>query len=98
MKTINTTIQSASKYIVEMKNFKASSLTGRNLKEGVYAVFSYREPIACYIEGQGWYITKKRFSVTTSRHTNILLKTLAGSAHMMTEEVRDLVLKQDSLT
>ena len=79
-----------------MENFKASSLTGRNLKDGVYAVFSYREPIGCFIEGQGWHITKDSFSVTTSRHTNIL-KIIAFKCHVMTKEIRRLVIEQDSL-
>ncbi len=96
MRTINTTIKGAEKCIVNMENFKASSLTGRNLKEGVYAVFSYREPIACFIKGQGWYLTEKRFSVTTSRHTHIV-KIIVRKAHVLTEEIRTLVIQQDTL-
>lgn len=31
-------------------------------------LFSYETPVACRIEGQGYFRTSKRWSVTTSKH------------------------------
>lgn len=30
--------------------------------------FSYQTPVACHIEGQGYFRTTKKWSVTTSKH------------------------------
>ncbi len=51
--------------------FKAGSLSAREDNKGRYIVFSYNEPIALFFD-KSWYITLGKFSVTTSRHTNIV--------------------------
>lgn len=32
--------------------------------------FSYKTPVACFIEGQGYFKTTEKHSVTTSKHVN----------------------------
>ena len=36
--------------------------------------FSYREPVACHIDGQGFFKTSKSWSKTTTAHVNKWLK------------------------
>lgn len=36
--------------------------------------FSYREPVACFIEGQGYFKTSKKWSGTTTKHINKWIK------------------------
>jgi hypothetical protein len=33
-------------------------------------LFSYKTPVACHIEGKGYFKTDMKWSVTTSRHIN----------------------------
>jgi len=40
-------------------------------------LFSYETPVAVFIEGEGYYRTSKKWSVTTSRHIN---KWLGGAS------------------
>jgi len=39
-------------------------------------LFSYETPVACHIDGDGFYRTKKFFSATTTRHINQWLREL----------------------
>lgn len=39
-----------------------------------YAVYSYGTPIAWHTEAQGWYIVEQKFSMTTSKHQNLVRK------------------------
>lgn len=57
------------KAIVNREDFRTSgSLSGRNLADGRYAVYSYAEPIFFYTPEAGWTATLRKFSVTTSKH------------------------------
>lgn len=46
----------------------ASNMTQVETEDGVSVLFSYATPVACCIPGEGWYVTTKRWSATTSRH------------------------------
>jgi hypothetical protein len=35
---------------------------------GNVILFSYKTPVAAFVEGQGWIKTSKKWSVTTSKH------------------------------
>ena len=37
---------------------------------GKMILVSYQTPVACQIEGEGFYRTSKKWSVTTSKHIN----------------------------
>lgn len=48
-----------------------ANMTELQLNNGDLILFSYRTPVAAYIESEGkWYKTEKKWSVTTSRHIN----------------------------
>lgn len=47
------------KFASNMREFRAKNYT---------ILFSYNTPVAAFILGQGWYITEKKWSQTTSRH------------------------------
>ena len=32
--------------------------------------FSYETPVACYIDGQGYFKTREKWSTTTTKHVN----------------------------
>jgi hypothetical protein len=38
----------------------------------VYVVYSYGTPIAWHTEAGGWYIVGQKFSMTTSKHQNLV--------------------------
>lgn len=40
------------------------------LNNGNRVLISYSTPVACYILGQGYFKTDKKWSVTTSKHIN----------------------------
>ena len=44
---------------------------------GVYVVFSYATPIG-WFDGETWYVSPTKYSVTTSRHQGILRQGVAG--------------------
>lgn len=54
---------------------------GSNMTEvdfgAVRVLVSYETPVACYVDGEGYYKTEKKFSSTTSKHIN---KWLDGAA------------------
>ena len=54
--------------------------------DGMTILFSYSTPVAVHICGQGFFKTKEKFSVTTSRHINAWLR--AESATM--DKVREI--------
>ena len=39
-------------------------------------LFSYEAPVACHIQGQGYFRTSKKWSVTTSKHIGKWLSTM----------------------
>jgi hypothetical protein len=43
-----------------------------------YAVYSYGTPIAWHTLG-GWYVVEQKFSVTTSKHQNLVRRAVAES-------------------
>lgn len=49
----------------------------------VTVFFSYQTPVACHVEGVGYFKTSKKWSVTTSRHINQWLR--ANDASYTTE-------------
>jgi len=55
----------------ESKEMKLKTIA-RNMTEieadGVRVLFSYQTPVACHIEGVGYFKTDKGWSPTTSRH------------------------------
>lgn len=48
---------------------------------------SYETPVACHIQGEGYYRTEEKFSVTTSRHINKWLA--SNGAHEVTEKPQE---------
>lgn len=65
------TTRNAYNFIAELKEFKtAGSLRAEFNSNGRYVVWSYNEPIGIWCKENGWVITEKTFSVTTSRHTS----------------------------
>ena len=44
-----------------------------------YVVYSYGTPIAWHTDGQGWYVVSQKFSVTTSKHQNLVRRAIAES-------------------
>jgi hypothetical protein len=47
-------------------------------EEWVYVVFSYGTPIA-WRTNEAWYVVEQKFSVTTSKHQNLVRRAIAGS-------------------
>ena len=48
-------------------------------KESIdYVVMSYRTPIAWH-SGQGWYVVAQKFSVTTSKHQNLVRRAISSN-------------------
>lgn len=43
-----------------------------------YVVYSYSTPIAWHTLG-GWYVVSQKFSVTTSRHQNLIKRVISDS-------------------
>ena len=48
-------------------------------EEWVYVVFSYGTPIAWRIDGGEWYVVSQKFTVTTSKHQNLVRRAIADS-------------------
>ena len=46
---------------------------------GAYFVYSYGTPIAWFTPFQGWYVVSQKFSVTTSKHQNLVRRGIAES-------------------
>jgi CRISPR/Cas system-associated protein Csm6 len=46
-----------------------SNMTELHFSGGV-VLFSYRTPVACQLNGKGYFRTAKKWSVTTSKHIN----------------------------
>jgi len=44
----------------------------------VTILFSYKTPVACHIEGQGYFRTEQKWSTTTSRHINEWLREMGS--------------------
>lgn len=47
-----------------------SNMAEVRLNSGFVVLFSYETPVAAWIEGEGFYKTEKKWSVTTSKHIN----------------------------
>ena len=47
--------------------------------EWVYVVYSYGTPIAWHTDARGWYVVAQKFSVTTSKHQNLVRRAVADS-------------------
>jgi hypothetical protein len=47
----------------------ASNMTEVEI-DNVTVLFSYKTPVACHVEGEGYYRTACRWSQTTTRHIN----------------------------
>ena len=52
--------------------------TELHLNDGTVILFSYKTPVAAFVEGQGWVKTACRWSKTTSKHINQWLPTGAN--------------------
>ena len=68
--------------IVHRSPFVCASMSGGYLSNGLYVVYSYKEPIAVAMPLEGtaeWVITLDKYSVTTSRHTNVVKRALGQS-------------------
>lgn len=57
-----------------------SNQTEVELNSEVTVLFSYRTPVACCIQGEGWYRTEESHSKTTSRHINKWLDGVKATA------------------
>lgn len=44
-----------------------------------FVVFSYGTPIAWHTDARGWYVVEQKFSVTTSKHQNLVRRAIAES-------------------
>ena len=64
------TKQNAHEFIARQQTFKTGgALSGYNVSNNIYVIYSYKEPIAAWISGKGWLVTTTKFSLTTSHHT-----------------------------
>lgn len=59
----------SSDYVINQRDFKVNNLKGINTNDLLYVVYSYAEPIICWISGKGWLVNTTKFSPTTTRHT-----------------------------
>ena len=65
------TTRNASEFIARQKEFRtAGALRAQFNNKDRYIIWSYEEPIACWISRKGWFLTTTKFSTTTSRHTS----------------------------
>ena len=53
---------------------------------GNVILFSYKTPVAAFVEGQGWIKTSKKWSRTTSKHISMWL---GGNAKEVEQSVLD---------
>jgi hypothetical protein len=44
-----------------------------------FFVYSYGTPIAWHTDAEGWYVVSQKFSVTTSKHQNLVRRAIAES-------------------
>lgn len=56
--------------IANLRDFSAGSWTGRNIDDDLYEVRSYGALIATWVRGPGWIVTDRKYTVTTTKHTN----------------------------
>lgn len=57
-------------------------------------LFSYSTPVAAHVEGEGYYKTNKKFSVTTTKHINQWL----DGAHAKSVDQEDIEAMADHKT
>ena len=50
-----------------------------NARDVDYIVISYDTPIAYHTTSDGWIVCKKKHSVTTSKHTNIVRRAISNA-------------------
>jgi hypothetical protein len=62
------------------RDFKAAALSGVNNGPNQYLVLSYHDIIARFVEGKGWSLNERKYSVTTSRHQALVRRATAGNA------------------
>jgi Leu/Phe-tRNA-protein transferase len=66
------TIKEAKELLAQHAEFTTGTLSAR-YEDGVYCVYSYAERIA-WIDTYHTWITDKKFSQTTSKHSNLVRK------------------------
>jgi hypothetical protein len=60
--------------LANREQFRGNTMTGYQNGE-TYVIFSYDTPIAWFYEG-GWELDSRKYSVTTSKHQNIIKRSL----------------------
>jgi hypothetical protein len=50
-----------------------------NESKVAFVVYSYGTPIAWHTDARGWYVVSQKFSVTTSKHQNLVRRGIAES-------------------
>lgn len=55
-----------------------SNQTEVSLADGTEVLFSYETPVAALVPGKGWLRTAKKWSATTTKHTNAWLRKNCG--------------------
>jgi hypothetical protein len=60
--------------LANREQFRGNTMTGYQNGE-TYVIFSYDTPIAWFYQG-GWELDSRKYSVTTSKHQNIIKRSL----------------------
>jgi hypothetical protein len=67
----------ASEYIARLEEFQGNNFRAVRWSNGDYEIYSYAALIGGVKDGTPW-VTDRKYSVTTSRHTNYVRKGLAS--------------------
>jgi hypothetical protein len=67
-------------YCKNPHNISKCNSVGEKFENGNIVFYSYEEPIGIFIDGQNWlFINEDKFSVTTSKHTNYVLRVIRSN-------------------
>ena len=67
-------------YVSSFSHLRGEALEAweRDVDRVSYVVYSYETPIAWFVEGQGWVLNRRSYSVTTTSHQSAVLSALVG--------------------
>jgi hypothetical protein len=71
-------------FIRDCRPFQTNSLAGLHVA-GVYVLCSYGVTIAA-TDGQTWWVTTRKYSVSTGRHRNLILRSWQGRTVIESDE------------
>jgi hypothetical protein len=72
----------------------ASNMTELEMDSGNTVFFSYKTPVACHIQGKGFFRTDKKWSATTTKHINKWLALHgADNAELIAQKALDDIME-----